>query len=476
MTTQVAAATQLEARRPGALRYLPTVAVGTDIVLVTFAVFLAILGQQHFPFGLADDVLRDRLSTAGPVIILGWVALLLLFGAHRGEVFGAGVDEFKRVLNASLTTAAVVGISCYATHVDLPRGFFVIAFTTGIPTLLAGRLLLRRTVQQARRRGVLQHRVVVAGSEGHVDEIAGVLRRETWLGYQVVGALVPSPDGRATTHSGIPILGAARSVGAVALDVRADVVFLAGGAFDTAEQMRQLAWDLEHEPVQVVIAPSVTDVVGDRVSVRPVGGLPLIHLEQPRSLAATRLAKRTFDVVFGCLLLLLTLPLVVVAAVRVLREDGVPVLVRESRLGRGGRLFWAWTLRTERKDGDLERLDGLFFDPASDPRATSSARWMRRFSVDELPLLLNVVRGDMSLVGPRAPLAHEVPGLDEASRLRVRPGLTGVWRDFRRSDLSWSEAVLLDVHYADHWSVLQDLTILARTVGAVLSGAQVSSK
>ena len=475
MTAQLASATRVAAPTRGGLRYIPTVALGTDLVLITFAVFLAILGQRHMPFGLADIAVGDSLGVVGPAMILGWVAALFLFGAYRTDVFGAGVDEFKRVLNASLATAALVGIACYAGRFDLPRGYFLLAFGVAIPTMLLGRLLLRRSVHQARRRGVLLHRVVIAGSEGHVDEIASVLRRETWLGYEVVGALTPCHGERETTHSGIPVLGTSSSVARVAVDIEADVVFLAGGAFDSAEQMRQLAWELEHEPVQVVIAPSVTDVVSDRVSVRPVGGLPLIHLEQPRSQNAARLAKRCFDVLASVVLLLIALPVLAWAAWRIRSEDGAPVLVRQTRTGRNGREFRAWMLRTEHHDPrDVPGQGELFFEPWSDPRLTTTGRWLRRYSLDELPLLLNVLRGDMSLVGPRAPMAHEVADLADSPRLRVRPGLTGVWRDFRRSDLSWSETVLLDVHYADHWSVLQDITILARTVAAVASGAQVA--
>ena len=464
MTTQLAPATRVAAPARGGLRYIPTVALGTDLVLITFAVFLAILGQQHMPFGLAEIAVGDRLGVVGPAMIFGWIAALFVFGAYRTDVFGAGVDEFKRVLNSSLVTAALVGIACYAGRFDLPRGYFLLAFGVAIPLLLLGRFLLRRSVHRARRRGVLLHRVVIAGSEGHVDEIASVLRRETWLGYEVVGALTPCYGHRETTHSGIPVLGTSQSVAQVALDIEADVVFLAGGAFDSAEQMRQLAWELEHEPVQVVIAPSVTDAVSDRVSVRPVG-----------SQSAARIAKRCFDVLVSSALLVAALPVLTWAAWRIRSEDGAPVLVRQTRTGRNGREFRAWMLRTERHDpGEAPGQGELFFEPWSDPRLTTTGRWLRRYSLDEVPLLINVLRGDMSLVGPRAPLAHEVADLADSPRLRVRPGLTGVWRDFRRSDLSWSEAVLLDVHYADHWSVLQDVTILARTAAAVASGAQVA--
>jgi exopolysaccharide biosynthesis polyprenyl glycosylphosphotransferase len=398
-------------------------------------------------------------------------------GAYRVGVFGAGVDEYKRIANASLATAAAVGISCYLLRFTLPRGFFVLTFLIGVPLLVTGRFLLRRSLHQARRRGALLHRVVIVGSEGHVDEIASVLRRETWLGYNVIGALTPLLDGRPTTHSGIPLLGNSQSVADVVLETGADVVFLAGGAFDSAAAMRRLAWELETHDVQVVIAPSVTDVSSERVSIRPVGGLPLIHLEKPRSQAAGRRAKRFFDILATLSLLFAAAPLFAFAAIRIKAHDGGPIMFRQTRVGRDGKKFTVLKFRTMVTNAEqlLAQLheeqgyDGGLFKMQDDPRVTTPGAWLRRFSIDELPQLFNVLKGDMSLVGPRPPLAHEVAQYDEeiARRLRVRPGMTGLWQVSGRSELSWSEAVRLDLYYVDNWSMVQDMTILARTLGAV---------
>lgn len=453
-----------------------------DLVLITFSVLVVVLGREalNLTASVPEVPVGRPLEVAGPLMIVGWVAMIFFFGGYRADIFGAGLDEYKRTVSASLGAAALVGIICYAARFALPRDFFVLVFLIGIPALFAGRFLVRRSVHQARRHGALLHRVIIVGSEGHIDEIASVLRRETWLGYDVVGALTPQVSSRTLTHSGILLLGSSESVAQVALDVEADVIFLAGGAFDSGEQVRRLAWELEHEDVQVVIAPSVTDVSSDRVSVRPVGGLPLIHLETPRSEAAVRRAKRTFDIIAGLALLLLFAPLILVAAIRVRRHDHGPALVRETHVGRDGHSFQVWNLRTVVPDAeqlmararqDEAYVEGGLFEAEDDPNLTLPGRWMRRHSIDELPQLVNVIVGDMSLVGPRVPLSHEVAQMDEVDlRLRVRPGLTGVWRDFRRSDLSWSEAVTLDLYYAENWSMLQDLNILIRTLGAAVRG------
>ena len=479
MTTSLVAATRISTPTKGGLRYIPTVAFGTDLVVVTLSVFAAILGRASIPFPMSGHEVQvgDSLSVAGPLMIMGWVAAIFALGGYRPRVFGAGLDEYKSIVNGSLLTAAAVGISCYLVQFELSRGFFVLAFGIGIPMLVLGRYLLRRSVHQARARGALQHRVLIAGSEGHVDEIASVLRRETWLGYHVVGALTPNPQGRSTTHLGIPLLGSSNTIAATAIDAEADIVFLAGGALDSATDMRRLAWDLEHEDVAVVIAPSVTDVSSERISVRPVGGLPLIHLEKPRSDAAVRRAKRTFDIVGSLCLLLFFAPVFAFAALRVWAHDRGPVFFGQSRVGRDNATFRCWKFRTmvtnaEELLADLHAqhgYDGGLFKIEDDPRVTGPGKWMRRFSLDELPQLFNVLRGDMSLVGPRPPLHHEVAQYngDVARRLRVRPGMTGLWQVSGRSDLSWSEAIRLDLYYVDNWSMYQDLSILARTFRAV---------
>jgi exopolysaccharide biosynthesis polyprenyl glycosylphosphotransferase len=481
MATSVVQATKVTAAPRGGLRYIPTVAFGTDLVLIAFSVFAAILGREALQFQLevADGSVGRSLDVVAPLMIMGWVGAIFAFGGYRPQVFGAGLDEYKHIFNASLLTAAAVGIGCFLLRFQLSRGFFVLAFLIGIPVLVLGRLLLRRSLQRARTLGSLQHRVVIAGAEGHVDEIAAVLGREKWLGYHVVGALTPEPGDRPMTHSGIPLLGSSRSIAQVAADANADVVFLAGGAFDSSVEMRQLAWDLEHEDISVVIAPSVTDVSSERISVRPVGGLPLIHLEKPRSAEAVRRAKRTFDIVGTLCLLLMFSPVFAFAAFRIWSHDRGPILFRQIRVGRDGAAFFCLKFRTMVTDAEAllaklheeEGYAGGLFKMEDDPRITTPGKWLRRFSIDELPQLLNVLKGDMSLVGPRPPLKHEVAQYDDAMarRLRVRPGMTGLWQVSGRSELSWSEAIRLDLYYVDNWSMFQDLTILARTFGAVVS-------
>lgn len=459
------------------LRFLPASALLLDVAVVIMAVLVAAAGRQTFGIFPSPADVSDHLGAVGPLVVAGWVGVLFLVGAYSASVFGAGTDEYKRVFNGSMVAAALVGVACFFADYPLSRGFYFLSWAIGIPALLLGRYAVRRALHRARRRGNLLHRVLIAGSPAHIDEIAAVLRRERWLGYRVVGALTPAHYLEEETRSGIPVLGNSDDITSVVLESGADVVFIAGGALGSAGQMRRLAWDLEHEHVQLVVAPSVTDVSGERIRVRPVGGLPLMHIDPPRATDASRLGKRLFDALGSAGLIIAFSPLFLLAALQIKLHDRGPVLFKQTRVGRDGREFPCLKFRTmvvdaEQRLKELHAQQGYeagLFKMKDDPRVTKPGRWLRRLSLDELPQLFNVLRGEMSLVGPRPPLPLEVARYegDTARRLRVRPGLTGLWQVSGRSDLSWSEAVRLDLYYVDNWSMMQDLSILAKTFGAV---------
>jgi exopolysaccharide biosynthesis polyprenyl glycosylphosphotransferase len=478
--TLIAESPHAVAVRPvsGALRYLTQTALAADVLVVVLAGALAAVGRDWVFAASADDNVSATLTVAGPLMMLLWLVSIAVGGGYTKDLFGAGTDEYKVVLHASVAAAAIVGISCYLLKVDLSRGFFLLGFGIGIPLLLGERYALRQALHRARTSGSLLERVIIAGTPSHIDEIAEVLRRESWLGYSIVGALTTEEDAVEETPCGIPVIGHTDDLVLAVANHAPDVVFFADGASGCGARMRRIVWELEAHDVQVVVAPSVADISGERVRVRPVGGLPLIHIEQPRAVQAGRWAKRTFDLAGALALLLVFAPLMLVAAARIRRHDGGPVLFRQVRVGRDGTTFNCLKFRTMVVDAE-ERLAALqaetgfsfgLFKMKDDPRITPPGRWLRRFSLDELPQLFNVVRGDMSLIGPRPALPSEAAAYepDSVRRLRVRPGMTGLWQVSGRSDLSYEEAVRLDMFYVDNWSMIQDLTILLRTFGAVV--------
>ena len=250
----------------------------------------------------------------------------------------------------------------------------------------------------------------------------------------------------------------------------ADTVLIAGGSFASSTDLRRVGWQLERSDIDLVVIPSLADIAGPRIHLRPVAGLPLMHVEPPQADAAGRWSKRLFDVIGAASALLMLSPLMLLVAVLVKLEDGGPVLFRQIRIGRDGEAFQCFKFRSmcidaEERRADLHEhneADGVLFKMQNDPRVTGIGRFLRRYSFDELPQLFNVLRGTMSLVGPRPPLPEEVDeyGDDVRRRLLVRPGMTGLWQVSGRSQLNWRETVRLDLFYVDNWSMVSDLIIL----------------
>jgi len=460
-------------------RWIPIAACVGDLVMLSIATFLAMLGRQELRiFDPRGDV-ADYVAAAAAPVLIGWLLILLAVGAYARDVFGAGTEEYKLVGKATVWSAALVGIGCYLTGFPLSRGFFLLVFMLGLPLLILGRFVLRRSIQRARVHGHLREGIIIAGNPDHIDEVAAVLRRESWLGYTILGALVTPGMRLVETRTGIPVLGDTSDAAAAVDGANADVILFADGAFTSAHGLRRAMWDLEHSPVQVIVVPSLTDVSSERLKVRPVAGLPLVHVDGSRAAHASRWGKRAFDVAGSLFLMLIAVPLAIATALAVKLYDGGPVLFRQTRVGRDGRTFSCLKVRSmvvnaEQLRSDLEtdhERSAVLFKMVDDPRVTKPGRIIRRLSIDELPQLWNVLRGQMSLVGPRPPLPSEVAkyGDDMVRRLRVRPGMTGLWQVSGRSDLSWEETVRLDLYYVDNWSMVQDLAILFRTFSAVLS-------
>ena len=356
----------------------------------------------------------------------------------------------------------------------------MLSFLIGVPLLVLGRVLLRRGLHAARRRGLFLHRVLVAGDHAHIDEIATIMHRESWLGYHVVGALRSHDQSDLeTTAVGVPYVGEAVGAAEAATRMRADAIIVAGGAFRSSVDLRRAQWALEDQHVQVIVAPSITDVARERVTVRPVAGLPLVHLERPQGTggapvgeAHVRPARCVPAAAAG----------VAVDAVRGARDQAprpgpgpVPADPGRAATAASSRCSssaaWSPTPRPcSPRWPSATRATACCSRWPTTRGSRAPGRWLRRLSIDELPQLLNVLRGEMSLVGPRPPLPSEVEPLRRPTsrrRLRVRPGMTGLWQVSGRSDLSWEDTVRLDLYYVDNWSMLQDLTILARTLRAV---------
>ncbi|HUC58433.1 MAG TPA: sugar transferase [Streptosporangiaceae bacterium] len=410
--------------------------------------------------------------------LLWWISLLIA-GGYDARIIGLGSDEFRRVINAGASLAIAAMIISYLTQFQLSRWYLTATFLGATGADLVCRSRLRKRLHAQRRRGRRLHRVVAAGQPGAVADLISTFRRDSYHGLSVVAACVTS-DYHSDQLAGVPVAGSFDRLPAAVSDFGADTVaVLAGGEIDS-DRLRELAWSLEKTGTDLCVAPILLDVAGPRTTIRPVAGLPLLYVDHPELKGGKRIVKDIFDRAAAGAALVLLAPLFGAIALAIKCIDPGPVFFRQTRIGRDGQDFTVYKFRTMR--ADAERLkaryfkrneaSGVLFKIRHDPRVTKTGRWLRRWSLDELPQLANVLAGDMSLVGPRPHLPEEAAQYCDAMRRRlaVKPGITGLWQVSGRSDLSWDETVRLDVRYVENWSLALDLQILWKTCSAVISG------
>jgi exopolysaccharide biosynthesis polyprenyl glycosylphosphotransferase len=409
---------------------------------------------------------------------LTWVVLLALAGAYSEWAFRTGLFRWRGVLEAGLWAIAIAVVASYATEFDLSRselGLTVpIAVVATLGVHLVGFLVVRSRVE----RGVLSRRCLVAGSQEDMHGLLDHLMRTSASGLRIVATCVDVPTNGGRLPGESHVVSCIAEVVAAAREARADTIIVAGSAPLPGSWIRRLSWALEGSGVELLVAPAAADLAGPRIKVHRVGDLPLLQIRDSGRGPWPMAAKAAFDRLGAAVVTVALLPVLIGIAGAVRMSGPGPVLFKQTRIGRHGKPFTLLKFRTmyDGADRDRELLDhlneqhGLLFKIRRDPRITPVGRVMRRFSLDELPQLFNVLAGSMSLVGPRPPLPAEVERYDSDTRRRllVMPGVTGLWQVSGRSDLSWEESMRLDLHYVDHWSFGLDVRLLLRTVSAVL--------
>ncbi|GAB2642245.1 sugar transferase [Gordonia jinhuaensis] len=461
-------------------RYLRRIVV-TDFLSVALAVVVA----QWVRFGGASvgatSALIPMWMVSGFLAVVWLIALRLTHSADR-RVVAEGGSEYSRVVGASFLAFGVLAILDSIFRLNLARGFLVVAFPLGAAALLFTRWMWRCHLTGRRRRGLDLNQVLVIGSVESAKPLIERLLASPGLGYEVVGVCLPvdHKGGAPLEIKGkiIPMYGEFDSAReAVALS-GATVVAVTSAEVLGHSRMRELSWEMEGMDVDMVVAPGVVDVSGPRMMVRPVAGLPLLHIDKPRYEGANRYLKATFDRLGSLVLLVMITPVLIACAIAVKCESRGPIFYRAERIGLNNEPFVMWKFRSMVADADkqvdnlvhLSDGNGVLFKMREDPRVTRVGKILRRLSLDEIPQLFNVLGGSMSLVGPRPPLRSEVEQYSGqvARRMLVRPGMTGLWQVSGRSDLSWEESVRLDLSYVENWSIMQDMLILWRTAKAVI--------
>ena len=423
--------------------------------------------------GPSWDIVAFALAASVVFVGLVWASQ-----GYDSRLLGDGPEEFQSVLRAGAIGAGLLMATSYATQLEISRMLVFVGAPSVVLMVAGARYVHRRFLHHARSHGLAMRSTVVVGSSGDVERIARRLSGSTYHGYDLVGVCLPSV-GDVETVDNVPVIGALADVAQVVADRAIDVVVVASPSL-SPDALRRLSWALDRVGAQLVVVPGLVEVAGPRITLRPTAGLSLLELE----VAAPRrrlVAKTVIDRVAGALLLAMASPIIGAAALAVRLSAKGPAFYSQTRVGVDGAPFTMWKLRSMYTDADRRKQElteqndgnGVLFKMRDDPRVTPVGKILRRYSLDELPQLLNVVRGDMSLVGPRPPLGEEVARYEDAThrRLRVRPGLTGLWQVSGRSDLSWEESVRLDLRYVDNWSVAMDMMILWKTTRAVLRGS-----
>ncbi|MGN8026969.1 sugar transferase [Microbacterium sp. 22242] len=462
--------------------YARRLAVTDTLVVCATVTFAQVV---RFGFGdsrvvapsLVNAELEYSLFSVG--LALFWLLALRLLGSRNAKVIGGGTLEYKRVADATIWLFGALAILAFGFQLQIARGYVLIAFPIGLGLLFLGRWRWRRWLLHQRAFGRCTHHAVLLGEREKSRHVGASILREPGLGFELLGAVTEYGTDR-DLLPGVPVLAGFENALEVVLASGADTVVYSGSDRMSPEALQEFGWELEAAQIELLVAPALTGIAGPRVHSIPAPGLPLIQVDYPTFEGAKYVAKRTLDIV-GSVFGLIVLSPIFAALALLVRQDGGRALFRQQRIGADGRRFEMLKFRTMVVNAEdqlpslLDRSDGnaVLFKMRNDPRVTPVGRALRRHSLDELPQLINVLRGNMSLVGPRPPLISEMERYDHRMQRRflVRPGITGLWQVNGRSDLSWDDSVRLDLFYVENWSLTGDLVILWRTLRVVFTGA-----
>ncbi len=450
--------------------------VAADLVTVVVAMGVAFRLRVLLPGHDPSNAHSHHLAL-GTLSLPIWFAVFAQYRLYRANRVNGRREELRRLVHAVAASVAAMALVAFMAKVYVARGWLVLTFLVAVVMLGIEREVIRRLITGLRRRRRMLRRVLIVGANSDGLALSATLLAEPALGYDVLGFVDDGPpaarllDDRPVLASVDDTLEAVKNSGAQGVIVMTTAVGMAA--------TNRLARELTDAGVRVELVPPLRDISVDRLSVRSLAGFPVLHVERVHHQGWRAVAKRAFDVAAAGTGLAVSAPLILVTALAIKLTSHGPVLFRQRRVGREGNPFEILKFRSMVVDADQRQLelwaqneaDGPLFKMRHDPRVTGVGRLLRRFSIDELPQLWNVLRGEMTIVGPRPALPNELSGWSHElhQRLRVRPGITGMWQVCGRSDTSFEDYVRLDLYYVHKWSLLVDLTIVAKTIPAVLA-------
>jgi exopolysaccharide biosynthesis polyprenyl glycosylphosphotransferase len=458
----------------------------TDVIIVIGVVLMAHVLRYGFAGTLVvpldgSDQVQIPYPVVSVLLVAAWLAVLRISGSRAPQIIGAGPAEYARVTSASVYVFGMLAVLSLILKVQPGRVYVALAFPSGVLLLLLSRWLWRQWLVRKRRNGACMRRALLVGDRTKSEHVARQMLRDTACGFSIIGAHVGRLREARDLVEGVPIIVDGDDPVDVAERLGADTVIFTGSDAFGPRDLRELGWDLESRSMELVVVPALTDIAGPRIHTRPVAGLPLIHIDFPAFESGKKVAKRVFDLIVGGIMMVVLAPAALGIAIAIRVSSRGPVFYRQERVGLNGQRFKMLKFRSMVVDAEaqlrslLDQSDGngMLFKMKDDPRVTRVGALLRRHSLDELPQLINVLRGQMSMVGPRPPLVSEVKRYDEWAhrRLLVKPGITGLWQTSGRSDLTWEDSIRLDLYYVENWSISGDLVLLYRTFRAVLAPA-----
>ena len=447
----------------------------TDSIMIAIALGVGLLISSRASAWAIDPTL----AIYGTPVVIGllWLGLLLFRGSYDLRVIGLGTQEVRRAVSSTLMLFALVAGISYLIRADISRAYAFISLPLGLLLIGFSRFGWRRWLYRQRATGKFLSRIIVIGSDKTSQKLTDKLNQESYAGYQVVDQVIlpthQNSEPEAELHRWL------EHVDRIIREHSATAIAIDPGDETPYEVTRQLSWRLEGLNIDLLISPGSIDVAGPRLSVRPAAGVPLLHLDEAVLSRPQRVSKRTLDIIGSLFAIILLSPFMLVCALAVRLTSRGPVIYKQQRVGRAGETFTMLKFRTMQNNAEQlihelreqHELTDPMFKLSKDARVTKVGGFLRRWSLDETPQFMNVLGGSMSLVGPRPHPFDDVDRYQTEAfrRLALKPGRTGLWQVEGRSDLAWAQALQLDLHYVEKWSLESDIYLLAKTTKVVLN-------
>lgn len=474
------------------ISFLKTSIAFSDLIVICSIIAIA---SNLFPLSVTLDSFHDSAFWGMKShiwvsfgIILIWFLSLIQSGSLSYSNFGSGTKEYALVSKATIFTFIVVALFSYLLKAEIARSYLIFSLPIGLILLLMGRWLWRKYLHRQRTKGNFAEDAVVLGSSVSISGISSRIKAHPEVGIRIVGAFTPNHligefEINKFIDNPVPYWGTTDNLVSTVRSMGIRNIIVGASSSPSSEEIRKLGWELLPGNERLFLETNVLDVVGPRLQLRPIAGMSIIEVMEPEFEGINRLLKRLIDLLIGSIALLFSIPIFIFVAYQIKAFDKGPIFYTQFRVGKNGKYFKILKFRSMKIESEKQSSqinipsseragNEILFKIKDDPRVTKPGRWLRKTSIDELPQLLNVLSGSMSLVGPRPPLPSEAESYEAHvhTKFMVKPGITGLWQVSGRSDLSWEESVRADLSYVQNWSIFADLIILWRTIKVVISG------